>query len=301
MLVAGPARDNSYSTLPSDGSFQYRAEADWSGTDTFTYRATDGDLQSSVATVTITVNPVNDAPTAVADGIYNTYDNPGGPENNPPLAPLNVAAINGVFANDNDIDGPAPLHAVLVGSPSHAYPLLPTDFVLNDDGSFVYNAADGYTGAHSFTYQACDDYSPSACSATTTVSLYVNSLPVASNDGYSVAEDNSLNVPDTSGVLFNDTDANPGDTLTAVMDTGPTHAASFTLSSDGSFDYEPEANWNGSNSFTYHANDGYFASTAEPSASPATVTITVTAVNDAPSATDDSYTLDEDTTLNVAH
>ena len=51
-----------------DGSLVYRAPLNWYGTDSFTYRARDDrDAYSGTATVTITVNPVNDAPLAMAD------------------------------------------------------------------------------------------------------------------------------------------------------------------------------------------------------------------------------------------
>jgi hypothetical protein len=62
------------------------------------------------------------------------------------------------------------------------------------------------------------------------------------------------------------------DALTALLVSGPSSAASFTLNSDGSFDYTPAANFNGSDSFTYKANDGSLDSNV------ATVTITVNSV-----------------------
>jgi uncharacterized repeat protein (TIGR01451 family) len=290
-------------TVSPDGSFSYTPASDYNGGDSFTYEACDTFGLCTPGTVTITINPVNDPPDPQPDGVYNTYDNPGGPENNEPLAPIVVSAANGVLANDGDIDGPLPLTAQLVTPPSHRYSTDPADFTLYSDGSFRYNAADGYTGTDSFTYQACDALL--ACSAAATVDLYVDSLPVANNDGYSVAEDTPLTVDASDdptapvGVLFNDTDSNPGDTLTAVLDTGPSHAASFTLLSDGSFDYTPEADWHGTDSFTYYNNDGYFDSTAEPTATSATVTITVTSVPDTPEAADDSYSVDEDSSLSV--
>ena len=78
-------------------------------------------------------------------------------------------------------------------------------------------------------------------------------------------------------MLGNDTDVD-GDTLTAVAaSAGPAHGT-LTLNADGSFTYTPAANYNGTDSFTYKANDG----TADSNV--ATVTITVDAVNDAPVA-----------------
>src|SRR5262249_60038719 len=68
----------------------------------------------------------------------------------------------------------------------------------------------------------------------------------------------------------------------------------LTLNSDGSFSYTPAANYNGPDSFTYKANDG----TADSGV--ATVNITVTSVNDAPLAGNDTYTTAEDTPLTVS-
>jgi VCBS repeat-containing protein len=59
-VVTGPA--NGTLSISSDGSFTYTPNANFNGTDTFTYRANDDTANSNVATVTITVNPVNDAP-----------------------------------------------------------------------------------------------------------------------------------------------------------------------------------------------------------------------------------------------
>ncbi|HMS55901.1 MAG TPA: SBBP repeat-containing protein [Fimbriimonadaceae bacterium] len=103
-----------------------------------------------------------------------------------------------------------------------------------------------------------------------------NTGPSATDDGpYNLDEDGTLNVA-SPGVLDNDTDPenNP---LTAVLVSGPAHAASFVLNSNGSFDYVPNPNFNGADSFTYRAFDGNLNS------SPATVTINVAPSNDAPS------------------
>lgn len=103
-----------------------------------------------------------------------------------------------------------------------------------------------------------------------------NTPPVANDDNYSTDEDTPLNVPASLGVLDNDTD-DQNDPLTAVLVSGPSHAALFTINSDGSFSYTPSTNYNGPDSFTYKANDGSEDSNV------ATVNITVNSVNDAPS------------------
>jgi VCBS repeat-containing protein len=65
-LVSGPSHGTL--TLNPDGSFTYTPAADYNGPDSFTYKATDGSLDSNTATVSITVNPVNDAPTVTVAG-----------------------------------------------------------------------------------------------------------------------------------------------------------------------------------------------------------------------------------------
>ena len=104
----------------------------------------------------------------------------------------------------------------------------------------------------------------------------VNDAPVARTDSYTTDEDTPLTIGAEEGVLINDSDVE-GDTLSAVLVTGPSKGT-LTLNEDGSFTYTPNANVNGSDSFTYKANDGALDSSA------ATVSITINAVQDAPVA-----------------
>ena len=119
--------------------------------------------------------------------------------------------------------------------------------------------------------------SPSGLIGATSAAFNVtNPPPVANTDAYTTNEDTPLNVG-PPGVLGNDSDPD-GDPLTAVKVSDPAHG-SLTLNANGSFVYTPQANFNGSDSFTYAANDG------TSNSSPATVTITVNPVNDPPSFT----------------
>ncbi|MDQ3820672.1 MAG: cadherin-like domain-containing protein, partial [Acidobacteriota bacterium] len=88
-------------TLNQNGSFTYTPNRNFSGTDSFTYRASDGQLDSNVATVTITVNAVNSAPVAFDDS-YTVAGN----------SVLTVSSP-GVLSNDTDAEHD-PLTAVLV-------------------------------------------------------------------------------------------------------------------------------------------------------------------------------------------
>src|SRR5487761_1699134 len=87
--------------------------------------------------------------------------------------------------------------------------------------------------------------------------------PVANNDSYVMAyyAGGSVSGP---GVLANDTDPNPGATLTAHLVTGPSHSTSFGLNSDGSFHYATYNTFLGQDSFTYYVTDnfGYTSNTA---------------------------------------
>src|SRR5437867_1876150 len=100
-------------------------------------KANDSDGESNVATVTLVVAAVNDAPLATADS-YTTAQNTA----------LTIAAP-GVLANDTDIENSA-LTAVLVSGPAHG------TLALNANGSFTYTPTANYNGPDSFTYKAND-------------------------------------------------------------------------------------------------------------------------------------------------
>jgi len=259
-------------TLNANGGFTYAPRANFSGQDTFTYRASDGQLSSNTATVTINVTPVNDAPVANNDS-YAT--NQG--------TPLSVPAP-GVLANDTDVDG-NPLTAVLVSTTTNG------TLTLSASGSFTYTPNAGFVGTDSFTYKANDGQLDSNIATVTITVRLVNRPPVAVSDSYTTTEDTPLTVP-APGVLVNDTDAD-GNPLTAILVAGPANG-SVTLSPNGGFTYTPRANFFGSDSFTYKANDG------QADSNTATVSITVTPGNDAPVAVNDSYSVNQDTTLTVA-
>src|SRR5439155_3702607 len=110
-----------------------------------------------------------------------------------------------------------------------------------------------------------------------TVTITVDTPPVATNDVYSTCQDSALNVT-ASGVLSNDTDAD-NNPITAVLVSSPSHAASFTLNANGSFSYTPVGGYSGPDSFSYKANDGIANSNLA-----ATVNITVNATPATPTA-----------------
>ena len=269
VLQTGPA--NGTPTLNPDGSFTYTPSLGFAGTDTFTYAASDGTNTGNAATVTLTVIA---PPVANNDAYAATED-----------APL-VVAGPGVLANDTDANG-FPLSAALVAGPAHG------TLTLNADGSFVYTPAANYNGPDSFVYRATDGQTYSApATVTVTVTVFgTNDAPTAVADAYAATEDTPLVVA-APGILANDSDVD-GDPLTAVLVSGPAHGT-LTLNPNGSFVYTPAAKYNGADSFGYRASDGQALSGV------VTVTLSVTPVNDAPTAAPDAYAAAEGTPLVVA-
>jgi len=365
-------------TLRADGSFAYVPPANFNGSVTFTYRACDvWSLCSGTATVTLLVNPVNDAPAAIGDAgrtnmdtsltldvlandsdmdgdaltifavsdppygtavvdysdpfhpgglvvytpdlgwfsspaadafTYTITDGHGGSAtaaiqvtvNGPPTAQPNAYSLNedtplvvgapGVLGNDSDPNNDA-LQAVPVSGPVEGA------LSLNADGSFTYSPFVNQFGVDSFTYHACDP--DGLCSGDMTVTLTiqpVNDAPLAVDDGgfAAIDEDDPAGlVVALPGVLGNDSDPVEGDPLTAINASDPAHGT-VVLSADGSFTYHPDANFAGNDTFTYQAFDGTDAST------PATVTIVVNSINDAPVAGNDSAATNQATPVTVA-
>jgi Ca2+-binding RTX toxin-like protein len=116
-----------------------------------------------------------------------------------------------------------------------------------------------------------------------------NDAPIAVDEAYNAIEDVDLVVDAASGVLANDTDAD-GDALTASIVANAT-SGTVTLNTDGSFNYSPNANFSGSDSFTYVANDG------QDDSNTASVSITVAAVADAPTVTTSDATGNENSNV----
>lgn len=259
-------------TFNSDGTFTYQPEANYHGLDGFSYLVSDGIDVSEVATVTISVNSVNDSPVA-GNEEYTTDED----------SVLNVAAT-GVLSNDSDIDGDS-LTATIVAGPQHG------TVSLNADGSFTYTPAADFNGVDGFSYQAGDGTASSDVASVTINVTPLNDPPVAVNDEYTTAEDTELAIA-IPGVLLNDLDPENGP-LTPTLVNPPQHGT-VTLSSDGGLVYTPNADFNGLDGFSYTVSDGELTSEV------ASVTITVTPVNDGPVSVADAYEVAEDNTLSVS-
>jgi hypothetical protein len=274
IILSGSDQDGdslSYSiTQPSNGSavlgedgvtVTYTPVANFNGTDSFTYMANDGTANSAPATVTVSVSAVNDAP--VADAKTATTSEEGSVT---------------ITLSGSDQDGDSLSYSITQPSNGSA--------VLGEDGVTVtYTPVANFNGTDSFTYMANDGTANSA-PATVTVSVSaVNDAPVADAKTATTSEEGSVTIT-LSG---SDQD---GDSLSYSI-TQPSNG-SAVLGEDGvTVTYTPVANFNGTDSFTYMANDG------TANSAPATVTVSVSAVNDAPVADAKTATTSEEGSVTI--
>ncbi|WP_264060738.1 Ig-like domain-containing protein [Mycolicibacterium psychrotolerans] len=251
-------------TVSPDGkTFTYTPAADWWGTDSFSYTATDGTLTSNTATVTVTVAAVPDAPTAANTTAVTNED----------TAILITPAVT-------DVDPGSVLTVVPTSTPAHG-----TVTVSLDGKSFTYIPNQNWSGSDSFTYTASDGALTSNTATITVTVAAVPDAPTAANTTAVTNEDTAILI--TPAV----TDPDPGAVLTVTPASTPAHGT-VTVSLDGkSFTYTPSQNWSGTDSFTYTASDGTLTSNT------ATVSVTVAAVPDAPTAANTSAVTNEDTAI----
>ena len=267
-LLTGPSQAAGFA-FRADGTFTYTPASGWSGIDTFTYGASDGNGGTDNATVTVTVNDVNVAPVLGAIGDQ-TVDE---------LGVLSFTAT----ATDADVPVQA-LSFDLSGAPSGAV-------VDAASGVFSWTPSEAQDGTHTFDVVVMDDGVPSlsdAESITVTVNEVVvipfDLTPVAVADGYT-AYPNATATYAAPGVLGNDFDPD-GSPLVAILREGPDHGT-VTLRPDGSFTYRHESGGHEPDSFRYVASDGFRRSSP--------VTVSIELVNRAPVATADVVSLEEDT------
>ncbi|HEX3255750.1 MAG TPA: Ig-like domain-containing protein [Gaiellaceae bacterium] len=250
-------------------SLTYTPAANYNGSDSFTFKVNDGNLDSAAATVSITVNAVNDAPTADSQSISTNED-----------------TAKAITLTGSDVDGNSLSFAIVAG-PSHG--------TLGSIGSVsctgtapkscsagvTYTPAANYNGSDSFTFKANDGTADSSAATVSITVNAVNDAPTCSNGSATTDEDTP------KAITLNCSDVD-GDSLTYSIVSGPAHG-SVSSGTSASRTYSPAANYNGSDSFTFKASDGSAESNT------ATFNITVNAVNDAPAADSQSVSTNEDT------
>ncbi|WP_128636333.1 beta strand repeat-containing protein [Bradyrhizobium lupini] len=266
-------------TLNANGTLTFSPAANYNGSTSFTYTISDGNGGSATATVNGTVTAVNDAPVAGNDSFTTLEDTP---------------ITLDVRGNDSDVDGDTLTITQINGTgivTGATVSVTGGTVTLNANGTLTFTPAANYNGSPSFTYTVSDGNGGTATATVNGTVSPVNDVPVAVNDTFTTPEDTAI----TFDVRSNDTDAD-GDplTVTAINGTEITAGQSITitggavrLDADGRLSFTPNANYNGPISFTYTLSDATASANA-------TVTGTVTPVNDAPTSADISISTPED-------
>ncbi|HZP12129.1 MAG TPA: Ig-like domain-containing protein [Nevskiaceae bacterium] len=254
--------------------------ADRSGSATITYTVNDGSTTTS-KTFTLTVNPVNDAPTLNALSSLTIAQD----------APQQTVQLAGIGA------GPFETQALTVTATSSNTALIPNPTVTyaspSATGAIKFTPVARQSGASTITVTVKDDGGTAnggvdtvARQFTVTVTAASNHNPVAVNDAASVSQDSAETI---INVRANDTDAD-GDTLTVTNVGAPNHGGSVAIRNAGAnVGYTPANGFSGTETFSYTISDGH-GGTAD-----GTVTVTVNAVggNHDPVAHSDGKTVDE--------
>ncbi|MEO8700603.1 MAG: Ig-like domain-containing protein, partial [Kofleriaceae bacterium] len=248
----------------ANGNVTFTPAANFNGNASFEYTLSDGSAEVTVL-VSVAVGSANDAPVAVDDVATTT-------ENTAVLIPTAT-----LLANDTDAEAQALTVASVAGATNGTAVLVGT--------TVTFTPTAGFSGTGTFTYVVSDGVASDTGLVTVTVTG-VNDAPVAVDDALTVAEDVPLVIPFAT-LVGNDVDLD-GPALTVTARANDINGTSVLGAS--SITFTPTANFNGTASFDYTVSDGTLTDVGH-------VTITVTAVNDAPVAIDDAGTTAEDTAI----
>uniref|UniRef100_UPI001CD02CB6 cadherin-like domain-containing protein n=1 Tax=Oscillatoria salina TaxID=331517 RepID=UPI001CD02CB6 len=271
VTVATQPTNGTVAVDATTGVITYTPNAAFTGTDSFTYTVDDNEGETSnAATVEVTVDAdvANVAPVATNDTATTAE---------------NTAIAIPVLDNDTDSDGTLDLTSVTVAT----QPTNGTVAVDATTGVITYTPNAEFTGSDTFTYTVDDNEGETSNAATVEVTVdadVANVAPVAINDTATTAENTAIAIP----VLNNDTDSDGTLDLTSVaVATQPTNGTVSIDDTTGVITYTPNANFTGTDSFTYTVDDN-----EGETSNAATVEVTVDedVANVAPVATNDTAT-----------
>ena len=267
----------------SDGHYSYDPPLNFSGTDSVEITITDVQVPSVPLAVTgrltFIISAVNDAPVAMNDVASTNQD-------------TQLMSVASLVANDTDVDS-AGLTAVVETNKTTSRG---GQIDIRSDGTFTYDPPTGFAGSDTVSYTV-QDADAAFSSALLTIQVLAvttgNNAPVAVSDLFALAEDAGVTKSSTS-LLANDADAD-GNVLTALTESAKATSESglINIAADGSFTYDPPANFNGTDTVTYTVTDGIDSAVGA-------LTITVSAVNDPPIANNDSAATGLNTLLTAA-
>jgi len=197
-LVSGPSHGTL--TLNPDGTFTYVPDENFNGSDSFVYEVSDTDGLTDTATVTISVNEVNDGPVVANDVAETDQD---------------VPVSGNVLLNDSDVDGDT-----LTVSTTPASPPANGVVTLSPNGDYTYTPNPGFDGVDTFDYSVSDG----SGSTTATVTVTVNPVPETLVSCPTVT-DMSINA-ETIGVKYPGANVVPGNPEGIIFMAG--HGEAFT-------------------------------------------------------------------------
>ena len=279
VVLTSPANGSAL-VNPTTGVITYTPALHYNGPDAFSYQACDSDGACDAATVNLTVTPVNDPPLVAADAATTAEDTP---------------VVISVLANDSDANDPGGTLNLATVTVT-AGPMNGTVVVNPGTGQITYTPSPDYQGPDAFTYSVCDNGIPlPALCGSAVVSIAVtpnNDAPVVVDDAVSTPEDVAIAI----AVLANDSDVEDGTLVpsSVVVLSPPANGSAAVNPATGVITYTPALHYNGPDAFTYQACDSDGACDA------ATVTITVTPVNDAPVVVADAASTAEDTPVVIS-
>ncbi|WP_341861585.1 cadherin-like domain-containing protein [Gymnodinialimonas sp. 57CJ19] len=267
-LTVTDISDPSNGTLTDngDGTYTYEPNDDFNGTDSVTYTISDGNGGTDTATITFNVAPVNDAPDAVNDSVTTDED---------------TAITIDVLDNDTDVDGD-PLEITGASVPADQGTV---EIVGNE---LLFTPAENFNGPATISYSISDGQGGTDTAEVLVNVTPVNDDPVAVDDTASTMEDESVVID----LIGNDTDVD-GDTLELASVSVDPALGTVVDNGDGTVTFTPAPDYNGPVTIDYTVSDGN-GGTDDGQA-----VVSVGAVNDGPTAVDDSASTDEDTAVTI--
>ncbi|HYF69494.1 MAG TPA: tandem-95 repeat protein, partial [Ohtaekwangia sp.] len=275
--------------IDADGTYTYTPDVNFNGTETVTFEVCDNGSPLPVACIdrvlTITVTVVNDPPVAVLDEPTTNED-----------TPITFSATD----NDTDVDGTIDASTVDLDPNTtgiqNTFSTTEGNWAVDAAGDVTYTPTLNFNGSAPITYTVEDNGGATSSVGTITVTVTaVNDAPVAVLDEPTTNEDTPVtfsatdNDTDVDGTIDASTvDLDPN--TTGIQNTFSTTEGEWSVDADGDVTYTPTLNFNGSASITYIVEDNSGAASSE-----GIITVTVTAVNDAPVAVLDEPTTNEDT------
>ncbi|WP_390914501.1 cadherin-like domain-containing protein [Pseudosulfitobacter sp. SM2401] len=250
-----------------DGTVTFTPADDFNGEATISYEISDSNGGTDTATHTINVAPVNDGPDAVNDADVGVED---------------TAITVDLLANDTDVEND---DLTVTGA------TVPADqgtLVDNGDGTVTFTPADDFNGVATISYSITDGNGGTDTAIHEIDLAAVNDGPVAVDDLADTMEEEPVIID----LIGNDTDVD-GDPLTIGTVSVPADQGTVVDNGDGTVTFSPAENFNGPATITYTVIDG------EGGSDEGQAIVSVGAVNDGPTANDDSDVTDEDVSVTV--